>query len=365
MNNSMKSTDTLTSPIDAAQREAKERDYNTFHAQIDPLGALDKFRITALKTIPVPEPRLCIHGAIICTPGNLACISGMPKVGKTALIYAILIAAINANGTVDDFEGISVAPNVNHYAVVHLDSESAAHLHRYQYLVALSRAGHETDPDNFYSYNLVELAIDEYLTATESICRAAKEKHGGIHIVLIDGPADFISDVNDAEASNSVIKRLHKLAKEIDCPIILVVHTNPNSDKERGHLGSQLQRKCESVIQVKSENDISYIEPRFLRNAAKGNVPLIQFVYDQSKGYHVTAGIKPDKDTAAKEQAKREAADLAGKVFGQKSFKYAEAWRAIAEASSKGDNKAKHALTTMLDHGFINKDEHGYYRLSV
>ena len=44
------------------------------------------------------------------------------------------------------------------------------------------------------------------------------------------------------------------------------MHTNPGSDKARGHLGSSLQRKAETVLFVHRVGDTSVVEPQFCRN---------------------------------------------------------------------------------------------------
>ena len=48
--------------------------------------------------------------------------------------------------------------------------------------------------------------------------------------------------------------------------ILCVLHTNPGSDKARGHLGSSLQRKAETVIFVHRNGESSVVEPQFCRN---------------------------------------------------------------------------------------------------
>ena len=45
-----------------------------------------------------------------------------------------------------------------------------------------------------------------------------------------------------------------------------MLHTNPGSDKARGHLGSSLQRKAETVIFVHRNGECSVVEPQFCRN---------------------------------------------------------------------------------------------------
>jgi hypothetical protein len=45
-----------------------------------------------------------------------------------------------------------------------------------------------------------------------------------------------------------------------------VLHTNPNSDKARGHIGSTLQRKVETMIYVRKVGERSVVEPQYCRN---------------------------------------------------------------------------------------------------
>ena len=47
---------------------------------------------------------------------------------------------------------------------------------------------------------------------------------------------------------------------------MVVLHTNPNSDKARGHIGSTLLRKSEAVFFVRRVGDVSIVEPQFCRN---------------------------------------------------------------------------------------------------
>jgi hypothetical protein len=45
-----------------------------------------------------------------------------------------------------------------------------------------------------------------------------------------------------------------------------VLHTNPGTDKARGHTGSALQRKAETVLYVRKVGEVSVVEPQFCRN---------------------------------------------------------------------------------------------------
>jgi hypothetical protein len=85
-------------------------------------------------------------------------------------------------------------------------------------------------------------------------------------IVVIDGIADLQRNTNDLEESDALVAELMALSTRAGTHIICVLHTNPGSDKARGHLGSSLQRKAESVLFVHRDGDCSIVEPQFCRN---------------------------------------------------------------------------------------------------
>ena len=85
-------------------------------------------------------------------------------------------------------------------------------------------------------------------------------------LVVIDGIADLMYNSNCIEESDAVVGELMTLSTEYNCHIMNVLHTNPNSDKARGHIGSTLQRKAETMIYVRKVGEKSVVEPQFCRN---------------------------------------------------------------------------------------------------
>lgn len=329
-----------------------------------PISAFDYLRITDSTEIPPPVPRITINNEIISTEGNITTLSGASKSGKSALSGILLAGAISQDGNIDGLESVRVEPNKYKKAVIGIDTEQSKHKHQCNLVATLRRDGLINCPDYFLSYNIRELDLNRYADVTGSICAAANEQFGGIHLIVIDGIADYISDVNDPVQSNAIVKYFEELAIKYSTPIIFIVHTNPGSDKERGHLGSQCQRKSESVITVKSEGDISYIEPKFLRMAGKGSIPLIQFMYDKSKGYHVGCGIRQDdqsgKDAARVSGIKKICSD----VFGaQISYSYKDAIESIMNKTNKGIITAKGIFTDMKAHRLIVQGEDKNWRI--
>jgi hypothetical protein len=85
-------------------------------------------------------------------------------------------------------------------------------------------------------------------------------------LIVIDGIADLQRNTNDLEESDALVGALMRLSTQTNTHIICVLHTNPGTDKARGHLGSSLQRKAESVIFVHRVGECSIVEPQFCRN---------------------------------------------------------------------------------------------------
>jgi hypothetical protein len=85
-------------------------------------------------------------------------------------------------------------------------------------------------------------------------------------IVVIDGIADLLYNTNDIEESDALIGELMALSTQYNCHIINVLHTNPGTDKARGHIGSSLQRKSETVLYVHKDDNVSIVECQFSRN---------------------------------------------------------------------------------------------------
>jgi hypothetical protein len=134
----------------------------------------------------------------------------------------------------------------------------------------------------------------------------AKEQHGGIFSILIDGIGDFLTDPNDPTLSFGLVDELQQLAIGNDCVVITVLHENPNSEygKTRGHLGSQLSRKAETNLRLSKDKD--GITTIFSTDSRHCHIPREQGFYfhwcDESK-MHVTFGGMEE----LREQKKREA----------------------------------------------------------
>jgi hypothetical protein len=327
------------------------------------LKKYDYYRISATKPFVSSIPVLKINNISISTEGNITVLSGDSKSGKSALCNVIIAGAICPIGqNYDSFNNIVVEPNFQNKAVLHFDTEQSKQQHYKSMSKAiLKRVDIDTEPAFYYSYNIRELDLLKYMTFCKDIFEATFMKHGGIHLAVIDGAADFIKSVNDEEDSNNIVKFFEQLAINYKTSIILIIHFNPKSEKQRGHLGSQLQRKAESVLAIKKLNGISFIEPQLLRNGSNADIPNIQFSFDESKGYHTNCGIF--KQISKEDEEKNSLITIAKSIFSDSPIRNNLAVENLATNLKIAKRTAELRLKRMVDLNIVSKSKDKFYTI--
>lgn len=147
--------------------------------------------------------------------------------------------------------------NPNGHALIQIDTEQSKWHHSKKMMSALSRKGITADtvPTWLKSYHLTGKKIS--FAWLEAILKLNFDKFGGIHSVILDGGADFVSDLNNQEVSFDVVRGIMTLSEKYKTHFIVVIHINPGSreGKTRGHFGSELDRKAETNLTIKVEKD--------------------------------------------------------------------------------------------------------------
>lgn len=237
---------------------------------------------------PPIRPIYCLGGVIISTPGNLTAITAQAKVGKSALVSALTAAAMTTEDSQADTLTAEGA-NPDGKALLYFDTEQSPDDFWHGVNRARRRANVKDMPKWIKAYRIADIPC---LIGRKSISIAvsdAAETFGGIHSVIIDGVADLVLDVNDAEECNGIVAELHSLAIRYDCAILCVIHKNPNSDKTRGHLGSQIERKAETNLSLEKEDEVTVVWSNKQRRAPIDKKTGPRFRWDDELRMHVTA----------------------------------------------------------------------------
>jgi hypothetical protein len=213
--------------------------------------------LDASTKISDPIPVLSRYGSVIASEGNISAVVGAAKSKKTFLCTALIGAMLRPSGTAS----FGITPSQS--LVLWVDTEqSASHAQRVIKRIHRMANQPEDQPyDKLVTLTLREVEPKERFAILRDAIAYYKPR-----LVVVDGIADLMYNSNCIEESDAVVGEMMALSTEYNCHIMNVLHTNPNSDKARGHIGSTLQRKAETMIYVRKVGERSVVEPQFCRN---------------------------------------------------------------------------------------------------
>lgn len=227
------------------------------------LAELDSGRITHETSFPEPIPTISINGSTFAVENELSIITGLPKAGKSAVIAAMIAAPFVSGGDVDTLS--IAAPPVKGRNVVYIDTEMSKGSTQKLHNQILRMIDAKTTPKNLRIYNWKKYRPEQRF----EFLKLVFEQIPDLHIVFIDGIADFLLSVNDEVKANELLEELGDYAEDHTCSIITVIHENFGNGQARGHIGSSLGRKCAGTISIKKDRakGITSIECKTLRHA--------------------------------------------------------------------------------------------------
>lgn len=110
------------------------------------------------------------------------------------------------------------------------------------------------NPDFYKPFSLREFSARERIEIIETAIYSS-EYSNNIEFIIIDGIADLITDVNDVKESVMLTDKLLRWSSDKKCHILNIIHTNPGTHKPKGHLGTNIMQKAESVARLEYIDD--------------------------------------------------------------------------------------------------------------
>ena len=251
--------------LSAEQQAALEREYDSMviRYNLDKMHKAEMYQrieqtvISASDKLPPLIPVISRKGVLICSEGNISAVVGEAKSKKTFLCTALVGSLLDLNKQ----NRFGIEPLF--CKVLWVDTEqSREHIQKVLFRINLLGMIPYDNPNG----RLLTQTLRE-----ESPAKRLEQLRYGIEyhqpkLVVVDGISDLMSNTNSLEESEALVAELLRLSSVYGCHIMNVLHTNPNSDKARGHLGSTLMRKAETVIFVHRAGEMSIVEPQYCRN---------------------------------------------------------------------------------------------------
>ena len=307
---------------------------------------------------------VAVNGVPLGTQDNLLCITGGEGTGKSNYVAAILTGTLGTERLpAERTLGLEITPNPNGLAVLHYDTEqSEAQLHK-NLGKTLQRASLKNVPKFYHSLYLASLSRKDRLKLIRESMDLFYHKHGGIHLVVIDGIADLIRSANDETESIAIVDELYRLAGIYNTCIICVLHFVPNGIKLRGHIGSELQRKAAGILSIEKDDNPEYsvVKALKVRDGSPLDVPMMLFGWDKTEDMHVYRGEKSKED---KEKRKTDELIAVVKEAFRHSFKltYQELCDVLMREMVIKDRTAKKYIAYMREQNILAQDTNGNYQ---
>lgn len=194
-----------------------------------------------------------------CFPrGDLTTITGPAKSGKTFLVSMLMAGCVKRQ--VLALERVREEP----LRVVWLDTEQSRMTtkriltERVGSMIRTTKDTDDTEPfpdEQFYVLNARSLTSKERVDMLELAIKTYKPD-----LVVIDGTADMMDDINSGPDSTTLIQQLLGLATLHDCNITTIIHLNRTGERLnlRGWIGTVLVQKsyevlnCEKVMKTQT-----------------------------------------------------------------------------------------------------------------
>ena len=204
-----------------------------------------------------------VDDSTIGTLGNFSASIGKAKSKKTFNVSAIAAAALK-NGTVLHYRACFPEGKRK---ILYVDTEQGKNhcqivLNRILKLAGLPK---DSDADNLTMLALRKYSPEVRLAITEEAIGMIPD----LGLVIIDGIRDFIHDINSPGESTDVISKFMQWTDDRQIHIHTVLHQNKNDEHARGHIGTELNNKAETIMQIevdKEDKTISVVEAVHIRD---------------------------------------------------------------------------------------------------
>lgn len=325
---------------------------------------LNSLRINPTDEIQPPQKaweQISESNIILGTLGNFSLIIGKAKSRKSFFINIAVSTVISNDVILNQFRG--TLPHEQR-KVLYFDTEQS----KYHVQLALKRICEQVnikEPTDLEIFGLRSLKPSERL----NIIEYAINNTANLGFVIIDGIKDLINSINDEAEATMIASKLLKWTEQKNIHIITVLHQNKSDNNARGHIGTELINKAETVLSVtrsEQDKDISVVEAQQCRNREpepfafeinEHGLPIIV------EDYEIRTETKQNKyDVTDLEDYKKY--QLLTEIFSNSEFlSYSELVIQMKLAYKNqfkkklGDNRAKELITDCKNQNWLSQEK--------
>lgn len=146
-------------------------------------------------------------------------------------------------------------------------------------------------PANFDYISLLEIERTFRFEALNDYISYVQKKSNSHVFIILDVATDCITDFNQVKDSMLLIDLMNVMINHFNVTFLCIVHENPgDSQKARGHFGTEVRNKASTVMAVgfekdSEQNDTDIIRVKYLKcRATKKHEPFYMKYSDEAKG---------------------------------------------------------------------------------
>ena len=215
------------------------------------------------KEVPPPPVAIYIGDSPACTFGNFSASIGKPK-GKKTFNRSGMTAAAMTNSTILNYRG-NMPSDQN--GILYFDTEQSKY-HTFRVFKRIARLAHRSNAEikqRIKYFALRKYSVEDRIGMIDHKIRNTP----AVGLVIIDGIRDLMLDINNPREATLIVNYLMKWTEEYNLHIHTIIHQNKSDENARGHIGTEINNKSETVLRVeKDKNDdaISSVEAVYIRD---------------------------------------------------------------------------------------------------
>ena len=288
---------------------------------------LKYIRLNVTEKYDFPQEIVQIDGVTIATLGNFSASTGKPKSKKTFNVSAIVASALSGKEVLKNKADLPPCKN---------------------------------------------LVLREYTPdQRRDIIRWALHEEKDIGLVIIDGIRDLIHDINSPSESLDIINELMRWSSYYELHIHTVLHLNKGDDNTRGHIGTELNNKAETILQISKNVENGKIsEVRAMHIRDREFIPFAFEIGDDSlphlvEDYQFKMSKKDRLSSYADMTEQQHRSALEAAFPDRDNVGYQALLEALKKGYdsigySRGRNTLVNLCKFLIQHGAIQKSGRGY-----
>lgn len=217
-----------------------------------------KLRELKASDIKFSDPVLRQGENAVVFPHTINVIQGQAGVHKSRLAENICASFLKLPGNQNELLGYNRVNFDANHTVVYVDTERNLSeqlpfaLQSIQLKAGYSKSDH---PHNFEYISLLQISRKDRFEALNEYLNHIRKSTDNPLFIVLDVSTDCIEDFNKTDKSMELIDLMNMAINEHNVIFLCLIHENPNSDKARGHFGTELMNKASTVMQVGFEKD--------------------------------------------------------------------------------------------------------------